>query len=344
MRRFAFIGMAIGSICLLGAISNPGYFKSLVIGGGPSDHDGGAVIEDNGNATFSGDVTVDEINAQMAQFNALAVDSLEVGGGAGNTGATITSAGAAEFDGDVVANAAIEVGGGFGSTGATLTATGNGDFDGAVRVGGGAGDTGATLAADGSAQFDAALVAPALVGTSLISTPLLTVDSALTIDVLDDSADSLLTISNDDATYRANVSIEGTLLTPGIHNNGGTGDADNGAVASGTYTPTVAGTINVASSTPKESRWTRVGNVVTVFGAVDVTPTAGSTLTVLGLTLPVASDISTVNLSGLAVIPTSTPIALVVAPDDSNERANLGFISSGTGNHPINYSYIYEVE
>jgi hypothetical protein len=339
MRRFvALTALCLLSLTLLGAISRPGYFRSLIIGGGPADADGGAVIEDNGNATFSGDVTVSGALSGDMSAQDLSVNSLDVGGGAGSTGATITSAGAADFDG------AVRVGGGFGSTGSTIDAAGNGDFDGAVRVGGGFGSTGATLAADGSAQFDSSVVSAALIATTLISAPLLTVDSALTIDVLDDTADSLLTISNDDATYRANVLIEGALLTPGIHNNGGTGDAAHGAVASGTYTPTVAGTINVASSTPKESRWTRVGNVVTVFGAVDVTPTAGSTLTVLGLTLPVASDISTVNLSGLAVIPTSTPIALVVAPDDSNERANLGFISSGTGNHPINYSYIYEVE
>jgi hypothetical protein len=39
-------------------LTNPGYFKSLIIGGGVDDADGGAEIGANGDASFSGDVTV----------------------------------------------------------------------------------------------------------------------------------------------------------------------------------------------------------------------------------------------------------------------------------------------
>lgn len=44
------------------AISNPSYFKSLIIGGGITDADGGAQIEDNGNITTTGDITLDDLN------------------------------------------------------------------------------------------------------------------------------------------------------------------------------------------------------------------------------------------------------------------------------------------
>lgn len=43
------------------AISNPSYFKSLIIGGGITDADGGAQIEDNGNITTTGDLAVDDL-------------------------------------------------------------------------------------------------------------------------------------------------------------------------------------------------------------------------------------------------------------------------------------------
>lgn len=59
------------------------------------------------------------------------------------------------------------------------------------------------------------------------------------------------------------------------------------AVTSGTYTPTLTNTTNVAASTAYQFQWSRVGNTITFSGEVDIDPTAGLTLTVLTMTLPV---------------------------------------------------------
>jgi hypothetical protein len=60
--------------------------------------------------------------------------------------------------------------------------------------------------------------------------------------------------------------------------------------ASGTYTPTLTNTTNVTGSTASLNQWRRVGKVVTVSGLVRVQATTANTLTVFGMTLPVASD------------------------------------------------------
>lgn len=62
------------------------------------------------------------------------------------------------------------------------------------------------------------------------------------------------------------------------------------AVTSGTYTPTLTNTTNVAASTAYQFQWSRVGNTITFSGEVDIDPTAGLTLTVLTMTLPVVGS------------------------------------------------------
>jgi hypothetical protein len=61
----------------------------------------------------------------------------------------------------------------------------------------------------------------------------------------------------------------------------------DGNIFSGTYTPTLTDTTNIASSTAFQCQYIRVGNVVTVSGRVTIDPTSSSTLTELSMTLPV---------------------------------------------------------
>jgi hypothetical protein len=78
------------------------------------------------------------------------------------------------------------------------------------------------------------------------------------------------------------LSIDATDVT-------GTPAATNGNVFSGTYTPNLTNTTNVAASSTGTCQYMRVGNVVTVSGLVDINPTTAGSNTVLRMTLPIAS-------------------------------------------------------
>lgn len=70
-------------------------------------------------------------------------------------------------------------------------------------------------------------------------------------------------------------------------------------VESGTYTPTISNAINVATSSPSEFQYMRVGNVVTVSGQVTIeTTAAANTLTSFELSIPIASSFPNGNEIG----------------------------------------------
>ena len=71
-----------------------------------------------------------------------------------------------------------------------------------------------------------------------------------------------------------------------------------GNVFSSTYTPTLTNSTNVAASTTGSCQYMRVGNVVTVSGQVSVDPTAAAVLTVLLISLPIASTFSSSRSAG----------------------------------------------
>lgn len=136
---------------------------------------------------------------------------------------------------------------------------------------------------------------------------------------------------------RASVSMH--LTTPllqanGIHNGTAPTGAANQYVASGTYTPTITNVSNVTSSSSASGFWIRVGNVVSVFGRVTVDPTAASTRTVIGVSLPIASALTDPgDLSGthstLIVGGTPSPAADsgMIFGDTTNDRAQFDWIS-----------------
>jgi hypothetical protein len=71
-----------------------------------------------------------------------------------------------------------------------------------------------------------------------------------------------------------------------------------GNVYSSTYTPTLTNSTNVAASTTGACQYMRVGNVVTVSGQISVDPTAAAVLTVLLISLPIASTFSSSRSAG----------------------------------------------
>jgi hypothetical protein len=105
-----------------------------------------------------------------------------------------------------------------------------------------------------------------------------------------------------------------------------------GKVTSGTYTPTITNDANVSSSSSDGTwKWSRVGSVVTVSGAMIVTATAaGSTSTILGISLPVASSMTaTEDARGVGASYQQNRVG-VVAADVANDRLVFNYLSPTT--------------
>lgn len=114
----------------------------------------------------------------------------------------------------------------------------------------------------------------------------------------------------------------------------------------GTYTPTLTNGANVASATPSQCQWSRTGNVVTVSGRVDIACTAAAnTLTIVGMSLPVASNLTlSGNLAGGGAIGQTTYQTFICLGDTTNDRATLQFLSNGTTSAAAFFSFTYLVQ
>lgn len=115
-------------------------------------------------------------------------------------------------------------------------------------------------------------------------------------------------------------------------------------LTSNTYTPTLTNTTNVTSSTPRLASWTRIGNIVTVYGSLDVTTTL-AVATEIQLTLPVASDLATAfDLNGTGQASSAVATNAVLLADPATDRARLTFIGLSIGGAgTIYFSFQYQV-
>lgn len=119
-------------------------------------------------------------------------------------------------------------------------------------------------------------------------------------------------------------------------------------VISGTYTPTLTNQTNVASSTAYPCQYMRVGNAVTVSGRISVTPTAAAgTQTVLGMSLPIASDLTAPShLGGAGAYVTSTAASSTFSgfqADTANDRAAIYFNANVASDQDHFFSFTYQV-
>jgi fibronectin-binding autotransporter adhesin len=116
-----------------------------------------------------------------------------------------------------------------------------------------------------------------------------------------------------------------------------------GTVTSGTYTPTLTGVANIASSTALECQYIRVGNVVTVSGGALIDPTA-AVATSFRITLPVASNLGTAqDLGGGGVFSGATIDPLEILADTTNDAASIAFIAGGTSSGYATFTFTYQV-
>lgn len=117
------------------------------------------------------------------------------------------------------------------------------------------------------------------------------------------------------------------------------------SVTAGTYTPTLSNTTNVTSSTPTICHYFKIGNQVTINGSVTLTSTAGGSAdTVLGISLPIASDFAaTTDGAGLGN-PVSVGSFLTNVYMEANATTNVIeikalSISANTGQVFFNVTY-----
>ncbi|MET3929577.1 hypothetical protein ABIE51_001464 [Lysobacter sp. OAE881] len=114
-------------------------------------------------------------------------------------------------------------------------------------------------------------------------------------------------------------------------------------LASGTYTPTITGTVNVSSSSPLQLQYLRVGNVVTVSGNCTITATAAGD-TQFRMSLPIASNFTaTGNLGGAGVDRSGTYPAVGISAVIATDDALFQFTASGAGARAVQFSFTYQV-
>lgn len=118
---------------------------------------------------------------------------------------------------------------------------------------------------------------------------------------------------------------------------------------SGTYVPTPVNTTNVAASTGQQCNYMRVGDMCHVAFRVTIDPTAAAAVTVLGIPLPIASNLTAINDVVGAGVDNIVPAAgesqvYTVAADTANNRAILRSESiAGAGNRTVMGTFLYRI-
>lgn len=112
----------------------------------------------------------------------------------------------------------------------------------------------------------------------------------------------------------------------------------------GTYTPTLFNTTNVAVSTSYNIPYIRIGSIVIVSGRVDITATAAPLNTLLGMSLPIASTFaSSADLGGSAGASAIASSAAAILADTVNNRARFLYPSTTTGAQSFGFTFMYRV-
>lgn len=118
-----------------------------------------------------------------------------------------------------------------------------------------------------------------------------------------------------------------------------------GLANSDVYTPTLTGVANVAASTAYQCQWFKVDTIVTVTGKLDLDPTAGATLTQLGMSLPIRSALTAAEqCAGVAAAPAVAGYSAAIVGDAANDRAELQFTTGAdVANRSWFFSFSYRV-
>ncbi len=115
-------------------------------------------------------------------------------------------------------------------------------------------------------------------------------------------------------------------------------------LAANIYTPTLTHVANLTASTPYSCQYLRVGGVVTVSGRVDVDPTTVTTLTQLGISLPIASNFTSTNeCAGAGACGSLSGYSVAIQSDPTNDRAEMTWTPSDVANNAVFFTFTYRV-
>lgn len=162
------------------------------------------------------------------------------------------------------------------------------------------------------------------------------------VEFLTDKA--YLTITT--GTARKELTLNDAALTSGTTPVATTNGrlTDGLILASGTYSPTLTGVTNVTGSTTATCQYARVGSTVVVSGEIMVDPTAGGgATTVLGVSLPIASNFTSATQCGGTgcFIGTATRDCCNIVADSVNDRATIEWNANDDGNNYLAFCFQY---
>jgi hypothetical protein len=115
----------------------------------------------------------------------------------------------------------------------------------------------------------------------------------------------------------------------------------DGNVFSGTYTPTLTNSTNVATSAAFQCQYMRVGSVVTVSGKVNIAPTATGT-TELQVTLPIASNLTADQQIGGTFMDANSNGGVVFG-ETTSDVARFIFTATDTAARDYFFSFTYQI-
>jgi hypothetical protein len=203
MKKFTVaLFLCVASVSLMGAVTNPSYFSSLIIGGGhQSEPDGGMTIEDNGDMQTDGTIIAESIEVTTLDAEHIEVSGTLQVGGASKFSDPLVLVNNLDDDNELLrlTESPLVPGGGtvIAKDGAFISF----DDPAAPTIGAAFGNIGFGYGFgvldtdDGPSSFD--IFDPATV--------------TRTLAISSEDADSTLTISNSEDDYVANVNVEGVI-------------------------------------------------------------------------------------------------------------------------------------
>lgn len=168
------------------------------------------------------------------------------------------------------------------------------------------------------------------------------------------TANEITVVNGDGVSGNPTISIPSAVTLTGKTLTGGTyagvsslqlgADTAVTALTTGTYTPTLTNTTNVAASTAYLSNYYRVGNYITVFGRVDIDPTAAGAV-VLEMSTPVATNFtSTIQAAGSAIGFAVANLYAACQPNGTNETLEFRYVAVDTANRQFQFQCSYLVQ
>ena len=125
---------------------------------------------------------------------------------------------------------------------------------------------------------------------------------------------------------------------------GSAGLQGTGGFTYGTYAPGSTSVANLDAISLTSAQFMRVGSTVTVSGRFTADPTAPATKTIFGMSLPLASAFTASdNLAGVAFSGNIAGMGGEVCADQTNDRAQVFWVSGDVTSQDWSYNYTYQV-